>query len=430
MDTTPSSTGPDLEAGIPVGDLVGETPLLGHAGGEPVIAGAPRRRRARDRRDLHALRRPARRGAGRRRHGSLPVAPRLLQPAHRRSRCAPRRSTRSPATRSSVADGLIARRRANGRTASRCGAARRCGPSSSSARARRATPRPRRCAARATTASITLFGADESPPVDRPNLSKDYLAGNAPEEWMPLRPPEFFGEQKIDADARARASPASTRRGTQADAGGRARRRLGRAAARDRRRAVRLPLPGADLPHVHTLRTLADSRAIIAARDARATRGRGRAPASSASRSRRRCARAASRSTSSRPRRVPLERMLGPELGRLRARRCTRSTASRFHLGQTVDRGRARRGHAVERRRARDRRPGRARRRRPAAVRAGEGGRPGRRPRRRRRRSPAHQRRRASSPRATSPAIPTRRRASRSASSTGSSRSGWGASRR
>jgi apoptosis-inducing factor 3 len=44
---------------------------------------------------------------------------------------------------------------------------------------------------------ILLFGADESPPVDRPNLSKDYLAGNAPEEWMPLRQPSFFGEQKI-----------------------------------------------------------------------------------------------------------------------------------------------------------------------------------------------------------------------------------------
>src|SRR5437762_6154148 len=46
---------------------------------------------------------------------------------------------------------------------------------------------------------VTLIGADESLPYDRPNLSKDYLAGNAPEEWIPLRPPEFYREQKIDA---------------------------------------------------------------------------------------------------------------------------------------------------------------------------------------------------------------------------------------
>ena len=44
---------------------------------------------------------------------------------------------------------------------------------------------------------ITMIGHEESGPVDRPNLSKDYLAGNAPEEWIPLRSPEYFSEQKI-----------------------------------------------------------------------------------------------------------------------------------------------------------------------------------------------------------------------------------------
>ena len=28
--------------------------------------------------------------------------------------------------------------------------------------------------------------SEASVPVDRPNLSKDYLAGTAPEEWIPL----------------------------------------------------------------------------------------------------------------------------------------------------------------------------------------------------------------------------------------------------
>src|SRR5882762_5049091 len=45
---------------------------------------------------------------------------------------------------------------------------------------------------------VTLVGADESLPYDRPNLSKDYLAGNAPEEWIPLRSADFYREQKIE----------------------------------------------------------------------------------------------------------------------------------------------------------------------------------------------------------------------------------------
>src|SRR5438270_10094792 len=45
---------------------------------------------------------------------------------------------------------------------------------------------------------VTMIGADEFLPYDRPNLSKDYLAGSAPEEWIPLRPPEFYRDQRID----------------------------------------------------------------------------------------------------------------------------------------------------------------------------------------------------------------------------------------
>src|SRR5262249_42135530 len=45
---------------------------------------------------------------------------------------------------------------------------------------------------------ITLIGADDSLPCDRPNLSKDYLAGTAPEEWIPLRTPDFYREQQIE----------------------------------------------------------------------------------------------------------------------------------------------------------------------------------------------------------------------------------------
>src|SRR6185437_15227165 len=46
--------------------------------------------------------------------------------------------------------------------------------------------------------SITMLSDDTAPPVDRPNLSKDYLAGNAPEDWLPLRPDSFYSESAID----------------------------------------------------------------------------------------------------------------------------------------------------------------------------------------------------------------------------------------
>jgi NADPH-dependent 2,4-dienoyl-CoA reductase/sulfur reductase-like enzyme/nitrite reductase/ring-hydroxylating ferredoxin subunit len=48
------------------------------------------------------------------------------------------------------------------------------------------------------TAPITLISADDSAPYDRPNLSKDFLVGTAPAEWMPLRGPEYYSERKID----------------------------------------------------------------------------------------------------------------------------------------------------------------------------------------------------------------------------------------
>ncbi|MGZ6139598.1 MAG: Rieske 2Fe-2S domain-containing protein, partial [Myxococcaceae bacterium] len=46
--------------------------------------------------------------------------------------------------------------------------------------------------------SLTLLSADTSVPYDRPNLSKDYLAGTASEEWIPLRSADFYAEQRID----------------------------------------------------------------------------------------------------------------------------------------------------------------------------------------------------------------------------------------
>ena len=46
--------------------------------------------------------------------------------------------------------------------------------------------------------AVTMLSADDSGPYDRPNLSKDFLAGTAPEEWIPLRPPEFYADHRIE----------------------------------------------------------------------------------------------------------------------------------------------------------------------------------------------------------------------------------------
>jgi NADPH-dependent 2,4-dienoyl-CoA reductase/sulfur reductase-like enzyme/nitrite reductase/ring-hydroxylating ferredoxin subunit len=46
--------------------------------------------------------------------------------------------------------------------------------------------------------ALTMISADRDPPVDRPNLSKDYLAGTAPDEWMPLRSDAWYRDNGID----------------------------------------------------------------------------------------------------------------------------------------------------------------------------------------------------------------------------------------
>jgi len=111
--------------------------------------------------------------------------------------------------------------------------------------------------------SVVMLSDDRAPPVDRPNLSKDYLAGTAPEEWVPLRDEGFYKNEHIDLrlDTQVAAIDPAARNVTLRD---------GTAISYDRlllatgAEPVRLPLPGMELPHAHTLRTLADSRAIIA----------------------------------------------------------------------------------------------------------------------------------------------------------------------
>jgi NADPH-dependent 2,4-dienoyl-CoA reductase/sulfur reductase-like enzyme/nitrite reductase/ring-hydroxylating ferredoxin subunit len=110
--------------------------------------------------------------------------------------------------------------------------------------------------------SIVMLSSDTAPPVDRPNLSKDYLAGSAPEDWLPLRPDSYYSEARIDLRLKTEVISIDTKARTVVVAGG------------DNipydcllmatgAEPVRLPIPGADQPHVHTLRSLADCQAII-----------------------------------------------------------------------------------------------------------------------------------------------------------------------
>jgi NADPH-dependent 2,4-dienoyl-CoA reductase/sulfur reductase-like enzyme/nitrite reductase/ring-hydroxylating ferredoxin subunit len=110
--------------------------------------------------------------------------------------------------------------------------------------------------------SIVMLSGEEAAPVDRPNLSKDYLAGNAPEEWVPLRGDEFYSDNSIDlrVGTGVAAIDPKAREVTLSDGGKVPYDRLLLATGAE---PVRLPIPGAAAEQVHTLRSLADSRAII-----------------------------------------------------------------------------------------------------------------------------------------------------------------------
>jgi NADPH-dependent 2,4-dienoyl-CoA reductase/sulfur reductase-like enzyme len=107
---------------------------------------------------------------------------------------------------------------------------------------------------------ITLVTSEA--PVDRPNLSKDYLAGNAPEEWLPLRDADFFKEQRIELvlnDAATKLDSKSRKVVLQSG------RELpyGALVLATGAEPRRLEIPGSDGANVLLLRSLADSRRII-----------------------------------------------------------------------------------------------------------------------------------------------------------------------
>jgi NADPH-dependent 2,4-dienoyl-CoA reductase/sulfur reductase-like enzyme/nitrite reductase/ring-hydroxylating ferredoxin subunit len=112
--------------------------------------------------------------------------------------------------------------------------------------------------------SIAMLSADDAPPCDRPNLSKDYLAGTAPEDWIPLQPRGFYADHGIDLHLGCKVARIDTRLREATTLAGDA---FGYDALLLATGAEprRLNIAGSDLPNVFTLRTLADARAIVAA---------------------------------------------------------------------------------------------------------------------------------------------------------------------
>src|SRR4051794_6655479 len=181
--------------------------------------------------------------------------------------------------------------------------------------------------------SIVMLSHDAAPPVDRPNLSKDYLAGSAPEDWLPLQPDGFYTDAGIELIVNSTVTSIDPKGRSVTTAGG-ASLSYDRLLLATGAEPVRLPIPGADQPHVHVLRSLADCRAIIAD-----SKGARRAVVIGASFIGLEAA-AALRARDVEvhvvaPEQRPMERVLGPEMGDF-VRALHEEHGVIFHLEDTV----------------------------------------------------------------------------------------------
>jgi NADPH-dependent 2,4-dienoyl-CoA reductase/sulfur reductase-like enzyme/nitrite reductase/ring-hydroxylating ferredoxin subunit len=180
---------------------------------------------------------------------------------------------------------------------------------------------------------IIMVSDDPAPPVDRPNLSKDYLAGSAPEEWVALRPDSYYAENRIDLRLGVRIGAVDPRAGevVLADGDTISYDRLLLATGAE---PVRLTLPGSVPSDVFTLRSLADCRRIIArAQTARAALVVGASfiglEVAASLRARGLEVHVVA------PEARPMERVLGPQLGDV-IRALHEEKGVHFHLGNTV----------------------------------------------------------------------------------------------
>lgn len=182
---------------------------------------------------------------------------------------------------------------------------------------------------------IIMIGAEASGPVDRPNLSKDYLAGEAPEEWIPL-----------GGDARWEELDVQLLKGVEVEAIDRSARKVRTSDGQEftydallfatGAEPVLPPIEGLDTVNHFTLRSLNDTSRIIEAAEAGQRAlvvGAGFIGLEVAASLRNRDLDV----TVVAPDSVPLEKVIGTELGRL-VQKTHEAHGVNFRLGPTVER--------------------------------------------------------------------------------------------
>lgn len=182
---------------------------------------------------------------------------------------------------------------------------------------------------------LTMISADDSAPYDRPNLSKDFLAGTASDDWIPLRSPDYYRERRIEL---VLGSPVSAldlkQKRVQLENGNTY--RFEALLIATGAEPIRLKIEGATDSQVNYLRTFADSRAIVA-KAASAKRvaivGASFIGLEVAASLRARGIEVDVVAPDSQP----LERVMGPEVG-LFVRKLHEAHGVVFHLGETVKR--------------------------------------------------------------------------------------------
>jgi len=109
---------------------------------------------------------------------------------------------------------------------------------------------------------VTIISADDSAPYDRPNVSKDYLQEPIPDEWMNLRLPDFYREQRIDLVLNSRVSSLDLRQKQVQLEDGRTH-PFGALLLATGAEVIKLPIPGARESDLFYVRTWSDARAIF-----------------------------------------------------------------------------------------------------------------------------------------------------------------------